>query len=253
MTNLEPGRRESPRRPKVTIAIPTFNRATWVKGGVLAAYQNYEIGISDNASSDETQAVLAEFDDHRLRVIRHDCNLGLTGNWNASLAFWVVGPTKSRHIPPKGYRLTLTLFISETRTVLIGSSWWRVSPPPTLKNGHRQWPTGIEARLPALSPESPVSLGPSFISFCHRRKARWPMSEKHLDGEELGASGLARSQAASCKSRDLAARRVGEHVGLDRSRTYSPDKGSSCRRALSSGVKKLAGHVSRTARVCSFG
>jgi glycosyltransferase involved in cell wall biosynthesis len=47
MTNLEPGRRESPRRPKVTIAIPTFNRATWVKDGVLAAlartYQNYEI------------------------------------------------------------------------------------------------------------------------------------------------------------------------------------------------------------------
>ena len=50
MTNLEPGRRESPRRPKVTIAIPTFNRATWVKGGVLAAltqtYQNYEIVVS---------------------------------------------------------------------------------------------------------------------------------------------------------------------------------------------------------------
>ena len=35
----------------------------------------------DNASSDETQAALAEFDDHRLRVIRQDRNLGLTGNW----------------------------------------------------------------------------------------------------------------------------------------------------------------------------
>ena len=44
MTNLEPGRRESPRRPKVTIAIPTFNRATWVKGGVLAAGQIYRSG-----------------------------------------------------------------------------------------------------------------------------------------------------------------------------------------------------------------
>ena len=75
-----------------------------------------------------------------------------------------VDPTKSRHIPPKRHRLTLTLFLSETRTVLIGSSWWRVSPPPTLKDGHRQWPSGIEARLPALSPASPVSLGASFIS-----------------------------------------------------------------------------------------
>jgi glycosyltransferase involved in cell wall biosynthesis len=90
MTNLEAGRRESPRRPKVTIAIPTFNRATWLKGGVLAAlaqtYQDYEIVVSDNASSDETQVVLAEFDDHRLRVIRQDRNLGLNGNWNACLA-----------------------------------------------------------------------------------------------------------------------------------------------------------------------
>ena len=48
-------------------------------------YQNYEIVVSDNASSDETQAVLAEFDDHRLRVIRQDRNLGLAGNWNACL------------------------------------------------------------------------------------------------------------------------------------------------------------------------
>ena len=89
MTNLEAGRQESTRRPKVTIAIPTFNRASWVKGGVLAAldqtYQDYEIVVSDNASTDETQAVLAEFDDRRLRVIVQEHNLGLPGNWNECL------------------------------------------------------------------------------------------------------------------------------------------------------------------------
>ena len=42
-------------------------------------------------------------------------------------------------------------------------------------------------------------------------------------------------------------------ASMDRSQTYLLDKGSSCRRALSGGVKKLAGHVSRTARFCSFG
>ena len=96
MTNLEPGRRESPRRPKVTIAIPTFNRATWVKGGVLAAlaqtYQDYEIVVSDNASTDETQAVLAEFDDHRLRVIREDRNLGLRSTLTVTGADNAGGP-----------------------------------------------------------------------------------------------------------------------------------------------------------------
>ena len=39
--------------------------------------------------------------------------------------------------------------------MLIGSSWWRVSPPPinSLDDGHRQWPSGIEG-LPVLSPAS---------------------------------------------------------------------------------------------------
>jgi glycosyltransferase involved in cell wall biosynthesis len=90
MTNPVAGRREPPRRPKVTIAIPTFNRASWVKGGVLAAlaqtYQDFEIVVSDNASTDETRAVLAEFDDYRLRVIGQERNLGMAGNWNACLA-----------------------------------------------------------------------------------------------------------------------------------------------------------------------
>ena len=90
MANLGVRRQESLYRPRVTIAIPTFNRASWVKGGVLAGlaqtYQDYEIVVSDNASTDETQAVLAQFEDHRLRVIRQERNLGLAGNWNACLA-----------------------------------------------------------------------------------------------------------------------------------------------------------------------
>lgn len=78
------------RRPKVTIAIPTFNRAAWIKAAVTRAlaqsWTDFEVLVSDNASSDETQAVLAQFDDPRLRVVRHASNLGLVGNWNYCLA-----------------------------------------------------------------------------------------------------------------------------------------------------------------------
>ena len=103
------------------------------------------------------------------------------------------------------------------------ANWQLVVESFTLKDGHRQWPSGIEAQLPALSPECPVSLGLPFISFCHRRKARWPMSEQHLDGEELGASDLARSQAASCTS-PLLRRRVGEPCcSLIGRRVVTPD------------------------------
>jgi glycosyltransferase involved in cell wall biosynthesis len=76
--------------PLVTIAIPTFNRASWLKECVLSAlaqsYPNFEILVSDNASTDETEEVLKEFDDRRLRVVRQESNIGPLRNWNACLA-----------------------------------------------------------------------------------------------------------------------------------------------------------------------
>jgi glycosyltransferase involved in cell wall biosynthesis len=76
--------------PLVTIAIPTFNRAAWLKQCVLSAlaqsYPHFEVLVSDNASTDETEEVLKEFDDRRLRVVRQKSNIGLLRNWNACLA-----------------------------------------------------------------------------------------------------------------------------------------------------------------------
>ncbi len=78
------------RTPLVTIAIPTFNRATLLKACVTAAlsqtYGNFEVVVSDNASTDDTSEVLSAFSDTRLRVIRQDTNIGLLPNWNACLA-----------------------------------------------------------------------------------------------------------------------------------------------------------------------
>lgn len=76
--------------PLVTIAIPTFNRAPLladcVRSALSQTYSNFEIVVSDNASTDETQAVLSSFHDPRLRVVRQPQNIGLMPNWNACLA-----------------------------------------------------------------------------------------------------------------------------------------------------------------------
>jgi glycosyltransferase involved in cell wall biosynthesis len=75
--------------PLVTIAIPTFNRASWLKDCVHLAlsqtYQQFEVLVSDNASTDETERVLKEFSDEKLRVLRQETNIGLLPNWNACL------------------------------------------------------------------------------------------------------------------------------------------------------------------------
>ncbi len=80
----------SPGRPKVTIAIPTYNRAAWVSGAVAGAlaqtYPDFEVLVSDNASIDETPSVLSQYDDPRVRVVTQQTNLGMVGNWNACLA-----------------------------------------------------------------------------------------------------------------------------------------------------------------------
>ncbi|MBI5265026.1 MAG: glycosyltransferase family 2 protein [Bradyrhizobium sp.] len=76
--------------PFVTIAIPTFNRAALLKGCVTSAlsqtYPHFEVVVSNNASSDETEDVLSGFKDARLRIINQQTNIGLLPNWNACLA-----------------------------------------------------------------------------------------------------------------------------------------------------------------------
>jgi GT2 family glycosyltransferase len=71
----------------VTIAIPTFNRSSWLQGCIAASlrqsYANFEIVVSDNASTDATQDVLRGFASEKLRVIRQEENIGLVANWNA--------------------------------------------------------------------------------------------------------------------------------------------------------------------------
>jgi hypothetical protein len=42
--------------------------------------------VSDNASTDETQTILSEFGDAKLRIFRQEKNIGLIPNWNACLA-----------------------------------------------------------------------------------------------------------------------------------------------------------------------
>ena len=76
--------------PLITIAIPTYNRAPWLRGCVQSAlaqsYPNFEVLVSDNASTDGTPEVLQEFRDPRLRVVRQAANIGLMPNWNACIA-----------------------------------------------------------------------------------------------------------------------------------------------------------------------
>ena len=74
-------------QPKVTIAIPTYNRAVFLTEALDSAlaqtYKNIEVIVSDNTSTDDTLQLLGKYDDDRLTIIQQKTNLGMVGNWNA--------------------------------------------------------------------------------------------------------------------------------------------------------------------------
>lgn len=72
--------------PLITIGIPTYNRASLVKNCVASAlaqsYQNIEVLVSDNASTDDTLATLKSIDNERLRVLTSPANVGAVNNFS---------------------------------------------------------------------------------------------------------------------------------------------------------------------------
>src|SRR4029079_8481056 len=78
-------------QPLVSIGLPTYNRASTLGRALdsvlMQDYQNIELVISDNASTDETQAIClaARERDKRIRYLRFETNQGPTVNFREVL------------------------------------------------------------------------------------------------------------------------------------------------------------------------
>ncbi|MGH9962626.1 MAG: glycosyltransferase family 2 protein, partial [Pyrinomonadaceae bacterium] len=84
----ESGIKRNNQIPRVTIGIPVFNGANYLAqaiDSILAqTWGNFELIISDNASTDETQEICRSYEarDQRIRYIRNEHNIGAAGNFN---------------------------------------------------------------------------------------------------------------------------------------------------------------------------
>jgi len=75
--------------PAVSIAIPLYNCESHIREtieSVLAqTFEDFELIVVDDQSTDRSVAVVESFDDPRIRLIRNPERLGFTGNWNRCL------------------------------------------------------------------------------------------------------------------------------------------------------------------------
>ena len=69
---------------KVTVGIPTFNRAGWLRESIESVlaqtFADFRLIVSDNASDDDTPEVVRSFDDERIHYVRSERNVGPVGN-----------------------------------------------------------------------------------------------------------------------------------------------------------------------------
>lgn len=75
--------------PKVSVIIPTHNRAELLRSAITSVlnqtYQDFEVIVVDDASTDETRGALASFNDPRIKYIRHAASKGDAGARNTGI------------------------------------------------------------------------------------------------------------------------------------------------------------------------
>jgi glycosyltransferase involved in cell wall biosynthesis len=75
--------------PKISIIIPTYNRSSYLKQAIESilkqSISDFEIIITDNASTDDTELIVKNFFDKRIKYFKNVENCGVVRNHNLAL------------------------------------------------------------------------------------------------------------------------------------------------------------------------
>ena len=121
--------------PKVSVIIPTYNRARLMKRAIRSVlnqmYQDFEIIIVDDASTDNTKEVVESFNAERIKYIRHEINEGEaaarnTGIKSASGKFIASHDSDDEWLPEKLGRQVRTLENSPPKVGVVYTGFWRI-------------------------------------------------------------------------------------------------------------------------------
>ncbi|MBU4534511.1 MAG: glycosyltransferase [Euryarchaeota archaeon] len=76
-------------KPPVSVILPTYNRANTLNKSILSVlnqtYEDFELIIVDDGSSDNTKEVIEHFEDNRIRYVKHEKNKGAASAMNTGI------------------------------------------------------------------------------------------------------------------------------------------------------------------------
>ncbi len=74
---------------KVSVIIPTYNRAEFLRSAIKSVldqtFQDFEIIVIDDASTDDTPGIIDDFNESRIRYLRHEINEGGSATRNTGI------------------------------------------------------------------------------------------------------------------------------------------------------------------------
>ena len=158
--------------PLVSVCIPFYQGAAYaletVRSILAQTYQNWELVMTDDASSDGTaeviEALMARVSDPRLRFYRNPERLGMAGNWNK-----VIGLAQGRYIK-----------------LVCGDDSLR---PDCLERQARALDENPSAALAASSRQVISARGrPLFVRSCYKRSGLYPGREAVRQGLLTGTN-----------------------------------------------------------------
>ena len=81
---------QRPDIPAVTVLLPVYNAAAFVGEAIRSVlaqtYRDFELLVIDDASTDDSEQVVRQFKDARIRYLVNESNLGITGTLNRGLS-----------------------------------------------------------------------------------------------------------------------------------------------------------------------
>ncbi len=116
----------------VSIMIPTYNQAQYIKEAVESAlaqtYENLEVVVSDDNSTDNTKEILESFSDPRLKYFRSESNYGRVGNYHHMLydliqGEWVVNLDGDDYFTDANFISEAVEIIEKNDVVMVGAKY----------------------------------------------------------------------------------------------------------------------------------